>query len=376
MINNSFPKRIVSTSKNSAELEDLVIRETKTSRLVFKTTIVNNEKNKKACVKGHFAYKRKKMNGVWEDCESIKLSELKSGEGVKITLSSEEVLRFYDHLSQCQIFYEEHGIPVGEKIILVVDRDIDEFLKVFKKKLNNDEVKMFVDKLGSLDSNDMEQLNYIAGVANLKRLLEIWQLNEENGDEDFWQKVFRDNYWCIANLFTEPVIFFREKAFLGGKGIENRGGKIIDFLYKNNITNYINLIEIKTPTVRLLQSSEYRKGIYSISNELSGAISQLLSYKDKIQKEYYGLLNKSESEFELINPKCILICGNMAKSAKSDNEKSSFELFRKSLNDIEIITYDELFNKIEISLKIISGEDDVFGEHCGFENECNRYENF
>ena len=375
MINNSFPKRIVSTSKNSAELEDLVIRETKTSRLVFKTTIVNNEKNKKACVKGHFAYKRKKMNGVWEDCESIKLSELKSGEGVKITLSSEEVLRFYDHLSQCQIFYEEHGIPVGEKRILVVDRDIDEFLKVFKKKLNNDEVKMFVDKLGSLDSNDMEQLNYIAGVANLKRLLEIWHSNRENSNEDFWKNLFKNNYWCITNLFTEPVIFFRENAFVGGKTIENKNGKIVDFVHKNKITNYISLVEIKTPKTKLI-GREYRSNIYGISSELSGSINQLLSYKDTIQKDYYGLISNSQSKFELINPKCILICGNLKDSLKNEEHKSSFELFRKNLKDIEIITYDELFSKIEILLKTFSGEDDIFDGNHEFKNECNRYEKF
>ena len=375
MINNSFPKRIVSTSKNSAELEDLVIRETKTSRLVFKTTIVNNEKNKKACVKGHFAYKRKKMNGVWEDCESIKLSELKSGEGVKITLSSEEVLRFYDHLSQCQIFYEEHGIPVGEKRILVVDRDIDEFLKVFKKKLNNDEVKMFVDKLGSLDSNDMEQLNYIAGVANLKRLLEIWHSNKENSNEDFWKNLFKNNYWCIANLFTEPVIFFRENAFVGGKTIENKNGKIVDFVHKNKITNYISLVEIKTPKTKLI-GREYRSNIYGISSELSGSINQLLSYKDTIQKDYYGLVSNPQSKFELINPKCILICGNLKDSLKNEEHKSSFELFRKNLKDIEIITYDELFSKIEILLKTFSGEEDIFSEGDGFENEYNECDNF
>jgi hypothetical protein len=109
---------------------------------------------------------------------------------------------------------------------------------------------------------------------------------------------------------------------------------------------------------------------------LSGSINQLLSYKDTIQKDYYGLISNSQSKFELINPKCILICGNLKDSLKNEEHKSSFELFRKNLKDIEIITYDELFSKIEILLKTFSGEDDIFDGNHEFKNECNRYEKF
>lgn len=232
---------------------------------------------------------------------------------------------------------------------------------------------MLINKLNTLNSSSIGQLNYVSGVVNLKKLLEIWYSNKENEDENFWQKIFKDNYWCISNLFTEPVLFFGEKAFVGGKGIENKGGKLVDFLYKNKITNYINLIEIKTPKTRLLGTHEYRKGIYGISSELSSSITQLLSYKDEIQKNYYNLISNAKSKFELINPKCILICGNIGYSIKNDEEKSSFELFRKNLKDVEIITYDELFNKIEIFLRLFSGEDVIFEENDDFEN---RYNNF
>jgi len=153
---------------------------------------------------------------------------------------------------------------------------------------------------------------------------------------------------------------------------ENKGGKLVDFLYKNKITSYVNLVEIKTPKTKLI-GSEYRNGIYGISSELSSSIIQLLSYKDEMQKDYYTLFAKSESKFELINPKCILICGNITDSLKNNCQKSSFELFRKNLKDVEIIAYDELFSKIDIFLNIFSGEDDIFKENDDFENV---YDNF
>lgn len=372
MVNDSFSKKIVSTSRNTAEIEDLVLRETNTTRLVFRAIIVNNDKNKRACVKGFFAYKRKKLNDSWEIYKTLKLAELRSNEWVKIDLKSEEILKLFDHLSQCREIYKNFGIPIGEKRILLVDEVFDGFIKAIREKLDTDKIKMLISKLNSLDSSSIGQLNYVSGVANLKKLLDVWNSNRENADEDFWQKLFKDNYWCISNLFTEPVIFFEEKAFVGGKGIENRGGKLVDFLYKNRITNYVSLVEIKTPKSKLI-GSEYRNGIYGMSNELSSAINQLLSYKDKIQKDYYRLLAESESTFEVINPKCVLICGNIKGSLKSEQQKSSFELFRKNLKDVEIITYDELFNKIEIFLKLFSGEDDIFEENDDFEN---RYDNF
>jgi uncharacterized lipoprotein YehR (DUF1307 family) len=372
MENGAFSKKIISTSKDTAELEDVVLRETNTTRLVFKTVLVNNKKDQQACVKGVFAYKRKRQNDNWEICKTLNLTDLKADEWVKIDLKSEEILKLFNHLSQCREIYKNYGIPFGEKRILLVDEVFDEFIKSIRKKLNADEIKMLVNKLNSLDSSTIGQLNYVAGIANFKKLLEVWNLNKENDNEDFWQKLFRNNYWCISNLFTEPVMFFNEKAFVGGKGIENKGGKLVDFLYKNKITSYVSLVEIKTPKTKLI-GSEYRNGIYGISSELSSSINQVLSYKDKMQKDYYRLFAESETKFELINPKCILICGNITDSLKNNCQKSSFELFRKNLKDVEIITYDELFSKIEIFLKVFSGEVEIFEENNEFENG---YDNF
>jgi len=125
-------------------------------------------------------------------------------------------------------------------------------------------------------------------------------------------------------------------------------------LYQNKITKNVSLIEIKTPETKLM-GSEYRNGIYAISSELSGSINQLLSYKDEIQKNYYSVLR--DGTYQLINPKCILIIGNITGSYVNEDKKSSFEIFRKNLKDVEIATYDELFCKIELFLNLLYGKD-------------------
>lgn len=358
MNRNLILKKIKSTSKDSAEIEEIILRETGITRLIFKPTLVNNPKETEACVRGFFAFKRKTQSGEWEDYKELNLTQLKADEWIKLDLKSKEILKLYDILTECYEIYKEYGIPYGEKRVLVIDDFFNDFISVIEKMLKNEELFLIIDKLKSLKTEDIKNLNVIVGIANLKNLLEIWESNKENNDEEFWQDLFKSNYWCISQLFFTPVILFKEKAYIGGKSVDNTGGKIVDFLYQNKITHNISLIEIKTPETKLL-GREYRN-VYTISSELSGAINQLLSYKDEIQKNYYTVLRDETSQ--LINPKCILIIGKLNDLNMNERGKNSFEIFRRDLKDIEIVTYDELFGKIELFLNLFFKKDNDSGE--------------
>ena len=356
MKNDLNIRKMTSTSANSAEISEIILRETATTQLVFKPTLVNNIKNKKASVRGIFFFKKKRKNDEWESYKKLNLSQLKAEEWIKLEIKSEELLNLYQELKKFYTLYEESGIPIGENYII---SDIDSFSTIIpfiKEMSKKGELLTIINKIKSFDIEDIKDLCMVAGIANFKKLLEIWELNKNNNNEEFWQKLFRNNYWCISQLFYTPVIYFREKAYIGGKSIDNTGGKLVDFLYQNKITKNVSLIEIKTPETKLL-GRIYRDGVYSISHELSGSINQMLSYKDKIQKDYYKLLEESKSKFKLISPKCILICGNITDSLENDSQRSSFETFRKNLKDIEVVTYDELFDKIELFLNLLYGKD-------------------
>ena len=116
------------------------------------------------------------------------------------------------------------------------------------------------------------------------------------------------------------------------------------------------LVEIKTPTTNLL-SGEYREGIYSVSKNLSGAIGQVLCYRDSLEKEYHSLLAKSAIEGLVFNPKCLLIVGNLIFQDFNKAETQSFELFRNDLKSVDIITYDELFEKVKLMSELIQKTD-------------------
>jgi hypothetical protein len=192
-------------------------------------------------------------------------------------------------------------------------------------------------------------------INNLKDILKIWNDNQENSDEEFWQKVFWNNSIVLSQVFSFPVIFIEDKAYVGGKNINDKGGNVVDFLLANNLTKNTALVEIKTPKTKII-GTQYRTSVYSISADLTGAIVQISNYKDSLTKEYHTLVKDEENKFNAFNPQCVVIAGNGQTEMRKPEHIKSFELFRNGLKDVQIITYDELFRKIEILIELIEGK--------------------
>jgi len=189
----------------------------------------------------------------------------------------------------------------------------------------------------------------LQGMDKFIRVLDFWNKNKSNRQESNWHDFFVEHNWILSQCFSLPFILFKDKAYAGGKDLSNRNGSVLDFIYKNNLFENVAILEIKTPLTQLL-GQEYRNGAFSMSSDLTGSICQLLNYKDRLQKEYYVNRINSKTVFQALNPKCILLIGTL--EGLDDTKKQNFELFRSELRSIEIITYDELFEKINL-LKVL-----------------------
>ena len=99
-----------------------------------------------------------------------------------------------------------------------------------------------------------------------------------------------------------------------------------------------------------------------MSAELSGTVVQIANYKCTLQNEYQKLLQGNEFEIEdAFEPTCAVIIGNYSGEInKSPIKKKSFDLFRSHLKDILLVTYDELFSKVQMLVDLLEGS---------FENE-------
>jgi hypothetical protein len=193
----------------------------------------------------------------------------------------------------------------------------------------------------------IEQIYIESILQDFKKL--ISQKNNTTKLEERWQKFFKENSWIFSQLFSYPMVLFKDKAYVGGKTVFDSNGKIADFLYKNEFSDNVAIIEIKTHKSNLLDSKPYRgSDVFPVNKELSGAMNQVLDHRDNLQKEFYTLCK--DGSFNTFNSKCIVIIGQVSSLKKS--QLKSFELFRNNNKDVEVVTFDELQKKISNLLSI------------------------
>ncbi|MCX6812278.1 MAG: DUF4263 domain-containing protein [Candidatus Berkelbacteria bacterium] len=200
-----------------------------------------------------------------------------------------------------------------------------------------------------LKISDLQKLTRAIDLKKIEAVLKIWEENKANQHEvKFWQKFLKNNPWIISQIFSAPYAIFQNEFYTGGQySGSTKGAKITDFGYKNKFSQSIAIIEIKTPMTNLVEKKEYdgRGGIHPMNKKLMGSISQILIQKDSLQKDF--LQNNKEKDFNVWNPKAILIIGSEDNENLSSGQRACFELFKNSQKDIEIITFDELFEKIK-----------------------------
>ena len=174
------------------------------------------------------------------------------------------------------------------------------------------------------------------------------QITDTNVLEEKWHQFFKKHAWIFAQIFSFPAVFLDDKVNVGGHNIGGNKDKIVDFLYRNKINNNIAFIEIKTHLTPLVLNSEYRNNLFPISNQLTGAIVQVLDQKNNLLKNYHSIVGQ---EAESLNSVCVVIAGDTTKLVKKGQD-TSFELFRWSNKDVILIPYNELLEKVENLLEL------------------------
>jgi hypothetical protein len=154
---------------------------------------------------------------------------------------------------------------------------------------------------------------------------------------------------------TYPIVLIREKAYVGGKRLDNAHGKLVDFLGQVPGSGEAVLIEIKTPTTELL-GSEYRQDVFPPSRDLSGALAQVLSYRESLMHELHALNDGERDRLLGVEPRCVVIAGCAKDELKDDARRRSFERFRERLQGVTVLTFDELFDRIGGLVQLLGEE--------------------
>ena len=224
---------------------------------------------------------------------------------------------------------------MGEEVIPEVEQDaVLHALSNAAKSLGEDQTK----RLAKLQS-DIELVTLEALIVRFEAML------GEKTTEKHWQTFFNENPFILNMAFGYPVIKVRDQASVGGRKLSGDGEKITDFLVKNSLTNNTAIFEIKTPKTSILNKVPFREGVFTPSANFAGSINQALDQKYQFQKQVAQIKENSRLyDIESYAVHCCLVIGT---TPDGDDRKKSFELFRRNSKDVEIVTFDELLEKLK-----------------------------
>lgn len=233
------------------------------------------------------------------------------------------------------------SVEEGEIVKAIRGRNVKSVIRIIKELSKIEGVT-----LSEADINQL--LNRKEKLSNLKD-----DMRKHGDDESWWQDFFENNKWIFGYGLNYQILR-REQAqpHYGGDRVDGKGGQKGDYLTSTlgNIS-FTVLVEIKTPNTPLIQgTTEIRSGAWSLSKELTDALSQIEANIDtwdkRGSKEPENLDRFEKDEIYTVQPKGIVVIGNL-DSLDTRSKRETFQRFRKSIHGIDILTFDELLKRAE-----------------------------
>ena len=296
------------------------------------------------------------------------------GEAIRIDFNDgEKAQRFWELIGFLGSFKDLVDTGSFNRKYKVVTADYAQFLKTLNTP---DKIKAVTELIrhGDFSTDDIKSLIYESRKKSLKRFL--WLLRNKTlkdgtcrdlyrthfdltGEEAVWHHFLKANDWILglnADLrFTSEYI---DEARIGVEQTDGKGSPKVDFL---GVTNYTTLVELKTPDTSIFKErrgSHSRTNTWELSTEFISGISQCLGQKLTMDEDY-AVKPIVDEDGNIISKdvvynadvKVIFIIGcrysQFPHNRMSDNiiKSKTFEMFRRNNRNVEIITYDELFER-------------------------------
>lgn len=335
---------------------EFVLEDTKRTRTVFKAEMHSGG------VRGRVIRYRKNVDGSYNEIVPTNFNELHADDGVKIELPTEALQLLYQKITELYELLESRGIRYGEREYVIADAasliitDANKaqiITELLDKNLGEDIWTQFAAANPDIATRlalSQIQLSRSQVLVQFEKMLKDSTLTEGT-----WQKFFDENKWIFGyGLRYQILNITQSQPNYGGADISGRGGERGDYLtHTEGDTKFTCLVEIKRPDTHLLQSQAYRNGAYGVSNDLTGAIAQVQA--NCAEWEITGSRSDQNRDalqgVHTVSPKGIVIIGR-ASQLTDRNKRNSFERYRRSLHNPEIITFDELYERA----KFIVGE--------------------
>ena len=192
---------------------------------------------------------------------------------------------------------------------------------------------------------------------------EVSEAATTRGDEPVWQTFFEANPWILGASLSSQILtsWDRDKLeqVVAGQYGNSRSKRVDALLETSGTIGSLVFAEIKTHKTDLL-GKQYRGECWAPSEHLNGGVAQI---QGTVQRALYDLRERLDStdrygnsipgEYSyLVRPRSYLLIGQTSEFCGSSGGHNltkvrSFELYRRHLQEPEVITFDELLARAE-----------------------------
>jgi hypothetical protein len=341
-------------------IDEDVLEENVKTRIVLKTgTFPPDEATRGINMSGHLCYGKRSLRdaaGEWQDIRHFDLRTMKEGEHVRLPLGPNNLKALflalahrYQQLGSLRSILDEMGVaPIDQSSVTILEGKERQALELIM-----DRDPDFWDNVIELDTtNALETKALQLQHKRRKEALEQFKehLHSKEWSEGEWEGFFKANEWIFGfGLSYQYFNTLVNQSYLGATSVARTGADLVDYLMATlGDTRFTVLVDIKKPESRLLHPREYRTGIYHVDKEIVGGVAQLQSYCHTWQTEGSQQLRNSPDRLGAFTyePKALLIAGNLGQ-LEDDDKKKSFELYRRHIQNPQILTFDELLARAE-----------------------------
>ncbi|WP_246170824.1 Shedu immune nuclease family protein [Pseudonocardia hierapolitana] len=312
---------------------------------------------------------KKNMKGPGKDAAQLEIPDLPETRQIKALVDTSEAHKEFWELIDFIRGFKGVSLPVGNLRIIDADSaQIASMLQATDRTVAIDAVRMALGS--SLTDQD------IALIANRKEQLRIFErllhedayfaeVRERLGvdPEELWQRFFEKNQWIfgygLQMVTTEAIGSGKLERYTTGANVFEGAGKRSDAIMRTRgFVSSLLFCEIKRHDTELLARAPYRKpDVYRPSAELTGSVAQvqktarkaLRTWSDQIKKMFGDDGTPLGLEVSTSRPRQVVLIGSLKEFDTPhgiNGEKiESFELFRTSVADTEVITFDELLER-------------------------------
>ncbi len=385
LINRNLDEIII--KENSAETNCFIWGKVEDNIIYDSFLLSKNTRSKIIC---EVSFHKSTNTGLYIVRPTFK--RLSVGGDLRVSKSEDKVIIKFDNSELASRFWEFIGfLNSFEKLVEANDFEKkfqiapkESFFLEFKNKLEKEkltDLKELVDE-SDLSYSQLKEITFTKRKKSLEKFFMLITNSEwrdgysehhkiRNGEEYIWHHFLKANDWILG--LTSDLIFIDdilEEQSIGNPSSTNRGNPVVDLIGLSQFTTLIELKHSETPIFKE-RKSKGRANTWDFSNDFVEAISQCLGQKEELIKNFESKnfvdssgIRVRKDFIQTVDPKALLIIGNKFKEFPINNlEDENFvknnvlQRFRRNNRNLDIITYDELFERAYRILYSIKLED-------------------